>query len=121
MEKLMINRIVKLIKEKGVNEKTFCDAIGVAQSTFVNWKKRGTEPKAIYIKPISEFLGVSERFLLTGEEDDSACDTKLQKEIEELDGVYLSLAKEAQKNEIDPRDIMMAINMIKDIRKNEKK
>lgn len=116
MEDLMVNRIVKLIKEKGVNEKTFCDAIGVAQSTFVNWKKRGTDPKAAYIKPIADFLNVSVEYLTTGQSTST-----IEKEIGKLEGVYLSLAKEAQKNEIDPKDIMMAINMIKDIRESEKK
>lgn len=114
MSETMIERIVRLIKEKGVNEKTFCNAIGVAQSTFTNWKTRGTDPKSAYLKLTSEFLGVSERYLLTGEEND-------EHEFSELEGVYLSLAKEARENQIDPEDIRLAIQMIKQIRAEETK
>lgn len=45
----IIQRIVRLIKEKGVNEKSFCNYIGVSQSTFVSWKNRGTNPNAKYL------------------------------------------------------------------------
>ncbi len=107
MKESIIDRIVKLIKHKGVSEKLFCDNIGVAQSTFVNWKKRGTEPKAIYIKPISEFLGVSERYLLTGEDGNAdALSGKEKKDIAKevtslLDGLNADDALMFDGEEID--------------------
>lgn len=82
MNENVIERITRLLKEQGKQDKELCDFIGVAQSTFVNWKKRNTDPKSKYVPDIAEFLGVSERYLLTGEEvtDTEAMAEKLHKD-----------------------------------------
>ena len=68
MSENVIQRITRLLKEQNKQDKELCDFISVAQSTFVNWKKRDTDPKSKYIPDIAEFLNVSEKYLLTGEE-----------------------------------------------------
>lgn len=67
MNENVIERITRLLKEQGKQDKELCDFIGVAQSTFVNWKKRNTDPKSKYVPDIAEFLGVSEKYILKGE------------------------------------------------------
>ena len=109
----ILDRIFKELEKQNIKPIRLCEHIGISTGLLSTWKKRGTDPKAMYIKPISEFLGVSESYLLTGEEN--------QDDFSELEGVYLSLAKEAQNNAIDPEDIRMAIKMIKDIRESENK
>ena len=111
----MIERICSLLKERDIRDKDFCTAIGVSQSTFSTWKSLGRDPKAKLIPVIADVLGVSQQYLTTGENGQYLPDPFSQ-----LDGVYLSLAKEARDNNIDPDDIRLAINMIRKIREEEK-
>ena len=64
----VIQKTMALLKEQNRQDKELCDYIGVAQSTFVNWKKRGTDPKPKYITKMAEFFGVSAEYLLGNEE-----------------------------------------------------
>lgn len=111
----ILERVYEELRKQNIKPIRLCEHLGISTSLLSTWKKRGTEPKAVYIKPMADFLGVSERYLLTGEEAQAGDETN------QLDGIYLSLAREAQKNAIDPRDIEMAIKMIKQIREDEKK
>jgi transcriptional regulator with XRE-family HTH domain len=53
----MIERIEALIKQKHLNQKRFCELIGVDSSYFSNWKKRGFPsarlPKAAAVLDLS--------------------------------------------------------------------
>ena len=62
----VIKRIVDLLEENNTQDKELCDYIGVAQSTFVNWKNRGTDPKPKYLSAIAKFFNVSTDYLLDG-------------------------------------------------------
>lgn len=84
----IIERVVRLISEKGISETDFCKATGIPRSTFGNWKVRSTDPNAIYIDKIAKVLRVSERYILTGEED------KEEKEQYYLDPEAAALAQE---------------------------
>lgn len=68
MNENIIQRIVRLLNEQCKQSKELCDFIGVAQSTFVNWKKRNTEPKPKYLPSIAKFFNVSLDYLITGTE-----------------------------------------------------
>lgn len=68
MEESVMERIMRLIEEKSMKDKTFCELTGIAQSTYGNWKTRGTEPNLKYIPDIAKVLGVSVNYLLTGKE-----------------------------------------------------
>lgn len=65
---LITEKIVDLLEEQGRKDKEFCDYIGVSQSTFVNWKNRGTNPKPQYLNKAAEFFGVSVNDLLNTEQ-----------------------------------------------------
>lgn len=103
-------RIFELLEEQGKTMRSLAEYIGAKEAAVGAWKKRGTDPKAIFMPKIAEFLGVSRNYIETGENDNN-----------ELEDVYLSLAKEAKNNAIDPDDIRMAIKMIKEIRETENK
>jgi len=61
-------RIVKLVKESGLTQKEFAEAIKAPVTTVNGWFKKDTKsPSADYIIPISELFGVSPEWLLTGE------------------------------------------------------
>ena len=61
-------RILDLLKEKHLLQKDLCVSASISESTFSNWVNRNTDPKAKFIIPICEFLGVSTDFLLTGDD-----------------------------------------------------
>ena len=59
------------------------------------------------MKKIADYFGVSVDYLMYGEEKNSQ---------QELSSIYLSFAKDAQQNKIDPEDIRLAIETIKALR-----
>lgn len=68
-------------------------------------------PNTAKIQKIANKFDVTVDYLMTGE-DTSNENARNQ----ELSNVYFSLAKEAEQDGIDPRDIKMAIDMIKKLR-----
>lgn len=66
-----INKIVELLKVQGRQDKELCNHIGIAQSTFTNWKKRNTDPKPNYLPEIANFFNVSVDYLVSDEKDDN--------------------------------------------------
>lgn len=67
----VIKRTIDLLEKSNKQDKELCEYIDVAQSTFVNWKKRGTDPKPKYLSKIADFFGVSTDYLLNGTEGES--------------------------------------------------
>lgn len=102
-------------EELGLTLKDIADQIGVASSTISRYETGRIENiKMPVIDSIADALNVNPSWLL-GKSD------KKNPDIDEdsLDSVYLSLARDAQNNGIDPDDIKTAIDMIKKIRKGE--
>ncbi len=62
-------RIFLLLKEKGLTQKALSEYTGISQPAITDWKKKGTNPSADKIVKLSEFLGVSVYYLLTGKEE----------------------------------------------------
>lgn len=60
-------RIHQLLSERGITQKEFAQALGISQSAVSDWKKKSS-PASEHIYKISEFLGVSVEYLLTGKE-----------------------------------------------------
>lgn len=61
-------RIFSEIQQKHINQKEFARQIGVNEKTFSSWKVKNTLPAADKISIISDLLGVSTDYLLTGKE-----------------------------------------------------
>lgn len=62
-------RVISLLEGRGIQKNKLAAHLGTAASTINGWKNEGKNPKSEFIVPICAFLGVSEHFLLTGEED----------------------------------------------------
>ena len=75
-------RILEILKIRKMSQKEFCEKIGIAQSTFANWKKRQTDPQASLILPIAKTLDVSLTYLLLGNEEEQ--DTNIHSKFKEL-------------------------------------
>ena len=64
----IIERIYEELDRQGLKASALCEYVGISTGQLSTWKKRGTDPKAIYIPKIAAFLNKSQNYILTGEE-----------------------------------------------------
>ena len=64
-------RIFGILAQKGLSQKEFSNNIEVNEKTVSAWKKNNSLPPVDKISKISEFLGVSITYLITGAEDET--------------------------------------------------
>ena len=61
-------RIINVLDRRGISRNKMQTDLGLSSATVYTWEKRGTTPKAETLQKIAEYLGVSQHYLLTGEE-----------------------------------------------------
>lgn len=71
-------RIFVLLSQKDIKQKQFAELINVNEKTVSAWKKNNSLPPLNKISNISDVLGVSIDFLLTGKEKTSNYDSDLR-------------------------------------------
>ena len=59
-----IERLLDLLKEKGIPRKKMLDDLGLANGSFVNWKTRGSIPNAETLSRIADYFEVTSDYLL---------------------------------------------------------
>ena len=92
------------------------DKVGVSEATISRWESGDiANMRRDKIVLLAKALHVSPSFIM-GSEDNNGSDNRDS----ELSGVYFSLAKNAQDEGIDPNDILLAIDMIKRLKKKGK-
>jgi len=64
----LLERILKLMDERGINAKELTEKIGINHSAVTDWKKGKGNPSTGAIIKLAKFFGVSTDYLLTGEE-----------------------------------------------------
>ena len=79
-------RLFKLMDDKRLTQKELSDKLNVAQSTISSWKSNNTSPPPEMLISISEFLGVSVEFLLSGR--DCEVETKDSPVIERQQNIF---------------------------------
>lgn len=99
----------QLLQKRGITAYRVSKDTGITQTLLSNWKNGKSVPNMHNLKKIADYFNVTIDYLLEGEE-------KKDNDFSELEGVYLSYAKEAQDNGIDPEDIKLAIETIKRLR-----
>ena len=62
------DKIFELIRERGMSQKEFSEATGIAQSSISDWKRKKTNPVSEKILVICEVLEVTPYELLSGTE-----------------------------------------------------
>lgn len=102
----------QLLREKGVTPYRVAKDSGVTQTSLSNWKSGKSVPSFSTLQKIADYFDVTVDYLMTGKEEKQ----QPSNDFSELEGVYLSYAKEAQENGIDPEDIKLAIETIKRLR-----
>ena len=62
-------RVLSIIKEKGMSQKEFSDKTGIPQSTISDWKKKNSNPTSDKLEIICEVLQIDPSFLISGNQD----------------------------------------------------
>lgn len=100
-----------LCKQVGKSPSAVAQELGINKSNVTNWKNNGYTPRGNVLNRIAEYFNVPTDYLLGISEP-----KEKPSQPDELEGVYLSFAREAQESRIDPKDIMLAIETIKKLR-----
>ena len=102
-----VERVKAICKERKIAISKLEKELGFSNG-YIGQLKKGVFPED-RLRKIAKYLDVSSEYLATGEE---SCNNLL----DDLDGAYLSLAREAQESGLDPEDIKLAIETIKSIK-----
>ena len=65
-------RMFKLMDDKRLTQRELSKKLDIAQSTISSWKNNNTSPPPEMLISISEFLGVTVDFLLSGRESETS-------------------------------------------------
>ena len=64
----ILNKITKLLKEQGKQQKELTDFLGLSGQAVTNWKNGSSTSYKKYLPQIAEFLGVGVDYLIGNEE-----------------------------------------------------
>ena len=65
----MIERLKQIRKELGLNQKSFCENLGISQVTYSTYETGRIKPRESVIKAICSVYNVNEEWLKTGNGD----------------------------------------------------
>lgn len=68
---LIGERVLELIKEKGITQKAFSDQTGIPQSTISDWRNKKVNPSSDKIMIICDVLNVTPYDILSGNSDNN--------------------------------------------------
>ena len=95
--KMFWSRVKAQIKEKGLTQQETSKACGISFFTFRNWIARNLNPPLMYAHRISQYLGVSLDYLISGSGKDIV--SKTNEEIlillKEMEGKMLRIRRDA--------------------------
>nr|WP_319488590.1 helix-turn-helix transcriptional regulator [uncultured Caproiciproducens sp.] len=97
----LLEKIKQLCDEHGETFSSLEKKLGFGNATIRKWDD--ATPGGDRLSKVADYFNTSVDYLLG-------------RETNELGGVYFNFAKEAQKHEIDPEDIKLAIDTIKRLR-----
>ena len=66
-----LDKILSLLTEKGIQQKTFAENIGVTKHTITDWKNGRSKSYMKYIDKIADYFDVSADYLLEKTDDKS--------------------------------------------------
>lgn len=71
---LIGERVLELIKEKGITQKAFSEQTGIPQSTISDWRNKKVNPSSDKIMIICDVLNVTPYDILSGNADNKYAD-----------------------------------------------
>lgn len=103
-----------LRKSRGLTQVQFAEIFNISSGTIAMWETNKRVPDTSMLIKIAEFFNVTVDYLLGKSEVPTANSDN------QLEDVYLSLAKTAQDEGIDPDDIRLAIETIRAMKRQKK-
>lgn len=103
-----------LRKSKGLTQVQFAEIFNISSGTIAMWETNKRVPDTSMLIKIAEFFNVTVDYLLGKSE------VPMSNSNNQLEDVYLSLAKTAQDERIDPDDIRLAIETIRAMKRQKK-
>ncbi len=103
-----------LRKSKGLTQVQFAEIFNISSGTIAMWETNKRVPDTSMLIKIAEFFNVTVDYLLGKSE------VPMSNSNNQLEDVYLSLAKTAQDEGIDPDDIRLAIETIRAMKRQKK-
>lgn len=104
-----------LLQKFNISAYKFCKETGISQSTISTWKAKRNLVGTELGRKIANYFGVSLDYLMTGKNEPD----ETKNPYNNIKGIYLSYAKEAQDKGIDPDDIRLALDTIERLRKGK--
>lgn len=114
----MYERFMQLLQENNITAYRVSKDTGVTQTTLSDWKTGRGTPRTVTLQKIADYFNVSLDWLAGNSEYRNISDYNKS---QELSNVYFILAKEAQNEGIDPDDIKLAIAVIKEKKKKDRR
>ena len=105
-KEIFASNLLYYMESSGKTRSEICDNLGIAYSTFSEWVSGRKYPRIDKIELLANYFGIQKSQLIERRNGES----------EQLSDVYFSLAKDAQDQGIDPDDIRLAIETIKNMR-----
>ena len=56
LKKMLTDRLLELLKEKGLKQKDLIEAIGIGKNQILYWKKNGVVPNKVIQKDIADYF-----------------------------------------------------------------
>ncbi len=103
-----MQRLIELRLALGVSQRMIAEYLGVTNQTYSNYETGKREPSREMVLRLADYFDVTTDYLLGRETP--------QEPEERLDGVFLSLARDAQESGINPEDIRAAIEIFKKVK-----
>ena len=99
-----VDRINLSLKKRNIPKWKFYEDLGLANNSSTNWNKRGTIPSGDVVLRIADYLGVSVRYLVTG--DDNEIPVRLREIVELCRG-------------LDDKELETVCNMLRGLQKRD--
>lgn len=98
----MYDNYCKLRDARGLKDADIAKITGITKSTFSDWKNGRSIPKNNKLQKVADYFGVSLDYLINGEDVTKS----------NLFSEYLSITQEAQDNNINPRQLRCALELL---------
>ena len=106
--------LFELMEQHNITQKKLSADLGISQGNISDWKSGRSSPSMDKLVKLADYFNVSTDYLVgkINIKNKSASNNDT-----DLDNVFFSLAKDAQENGLDPDDLRVAIETIKQLRK----
>lgn len=118
----VIQRIINLMKQKGLTAKRLTVEAGLSSSAITEWKKGKSKPSAKSLQKLADYFHVSTDYLLTGKEPKKSSPPvdKTEEDDDDIDINDINFALSGEVHELSEDEIQEIISVAKFVRQQRK-